>query len=195
MRFCSHRDMIRLFSRAMARAGIPVRFSEGFNPHPKFSLMPPRPVGVATEEDRMIVDLTEPLEPAILLQRLLETMPQGIMIRQAWKLDSSKGCQPHLVYYVVDVRQADREALPSRITQLTGSGSIFVQRINKKDGKPKRVDIAPYIDSLIVTDAGLAMTFMVTGDGTARPAEVCASLGLTDDAVTARTRRVKVEWK
>ena len=194
VRFCSHRDMIRLFARGMARAEVPVRFSEGFNPHPKFSLIPPRPVGVATDGDRLIVELTRPIEDDELLRRLSDAMPQGITILQARRLDRVETCRPHRVTYVVTVPQADLEALSSRGPRLTGSGPIFVQRINKKDGKPKRVDIAPYIDSLAVTDEGIVMTLLITGGGTARPAEVCAALGVTDDAATSRARRVKIEW-
>ena len=193
VRFCSHRDMMRLFARAAARAEIPVRFSEGFNPHPKFSLIPPRPVGVATDGDRLVVELTQALEGDELRRRLSDTMPQGITVLQARRLEQLEQCRPHRVFYVVTVPQADREALFSRIARLTGP--IFVERVNKKDGQPKRVDIAPFIDSLVVTDAGITMALLMTEGGTARPAEVCAALGVTDDAVTSRARRVKIEWK
>ncbi len=195
VRFCSHRDMLRVFARAMARAELPVRFSEGYNPHPVFSLLPPRPVGVATDGDRLVVQLTQPMASDELRQRLADVMPQGVTILQARRLDDAESCQPLRVSYVVAVPQAEREALGQRVAQLTGSGPICVQRVNKKNGQPKRVDIAPFLASLAVTDAGLAMTLLVTADGTAKPAEVCAVLGVTDDAVLSRIRRVKVEWK
>jgi len=194
-RFCSHRDMIRLFARAMARAELPVRFSKGFNPHPKSSLVPPRQVGVSTDADRLVVELTAAIACEELCRRLSDTMPPGITILQVRRLDQSERCQPHRVTYGVTIPQADLQALSAAITQLTGAGSVLVQRINKKDGQPKRVDIAPYIDALAVTNEGITMTLLVTGEGTAKPAEVCAALGVTDDAVTSRTRRVKVEWK
>ncbi|GAF87148.1 unnamed protein product, partial [marine sediment metagenome] len=49
LRFISHHDMLRLFARSLARAALPVRFSEGFNPHPRLSIPLPRPVGVASQ--------------------------------------------------------------------------------------------------------------------------------------------------
>lgn len=186
---------MRLFARAMARAELPVRFSEGFNPHPKISLIPPRPVGIATDCDRLIVELTRTIEGDDLRRKLAGTMPHGITILQAWRLDQSEGRHPHRVSYVVAVPQAELEALSSRNVQFISSDPIFVQRVDKKNGQPKRVDIAPYIDTLVVTDAGIAMTLLVTGDGTAKPLEVCAVLGITDDAVNSKTRRVKIEWK
>ena len=195
MRFCSHRDMIRLFTRAMARAELPVRFSEGFNPHAKFSIVPPRPVGIASDVDRLVVELTEPVDRGDLVRRLSDTMPQGITILQARRLEQSERCHPHLVTYAVTVPQVDLKALSSRIDRLIGSGPIFVERANKKDGQPKRVDIAPYLETLSASETGLLMTLLVTGAGTAKPAEVCAAVGVTDDAVNSWTRRVKVEWK
>lgn len=195
VRFCSHRDMIRLFARALARAELPVRFSEGFNPHPKFSIIPPRPVGVATDCDRLVLQLTEPIEDDELYRRLAGAMPRGVNIRHARRLDPTESCEPHHVGYVVAVAPAELAQLPERISQLTTAGPIVVQRHDKKTGQPTRVDIAPYFVSLSVTEAGLAMTLLVTGAGTAKPAEVCAALGVNDDAILAKTRRVKVEWK
>ncbi len=195
VRFCSHRDMIRLFARALARAELPVRFSEGFNPHPRLSLVPPRPVGVATDGDRLVVELTRELEDDELLRRLSDTMPQGITLLQARRLADAERFRAHRVSYVVTVPRAELGPWALRVTQLTGSGPILVERIDKKDGQPKRVDIAPYIGTLAVVHDRIAMTLLVTEEGTAKPSEVCAVLGVTDDAVNSWTRRVKVEWK
>jgi radical SAM-linked protein len=198
VRFCSHRDMIRLFSRAFARADLPVRFSEGFNPHPRFSLPLPRPVGVATTADRLVVELVQPLADAQLLQRLSEVMPPGLSILHVKSLDSAEACRPRLVAYEVAVPGFDsgatREDFTSRITRLLGSPSVLVERRHKKDGKVRAVDILPYIDSLTLGPAGVALTLRVSQEGTAKPSEVCGALGLTDRAVHSWTRRVRIEW-
>jgi radical SAM-linked protein len=195
VRFCSHRDMIRLFERAFARAALPVRFSEGFNPHPRFSLLPPRPVGVATEADRLVVELTEALDPGELLQRLSETMPGGVSVLQARMLDPAERCQARLVTYVVALPGADLEDLPARVSRLVASPPVLVERKSKKHGKPISVDIHPYIELLAATEGGLSMTLRVSQEGTAKPLEVCAALGITDRAVHSWTRRVSVEWQ
>ncbi len=36
--FLSHLDLMLLFARSARRAGLPIAYSEGFNPHPKLSL-------------------------------------------------------------------------------------------------------------------------------------------------------------
>ena len=41
IKFISHLDTIRLFNRAIQRAGVPILWSEGFNPHQKLSIAQP----------------------------------------------------------------------------------------------------------------------------------------------------------
>ena len=37
MKYIGHLDLMRLFTRAMRRANLPLKMSEGFSPHPKLS--------------------------------------------------------------------------------------------------------------------------------------------------------------
>ena len=71
IRFVSHRDTLRLFARAATRAEVPLRYSGGFNPHPRVTIPVPRPVGVASDVERLVLELTEPLEPDGALYPLL----------------------------------------------------------------------------------------------------------------------------
>ena len=50
-RFLSHLETIRVFKRALVRAGVKVCYSEGFNPHPKLSLPFPRSVGLESDDE------------------------------------------------------------------------------------------------------------------------------------------------
>ncbi len=59
LRFLSHAETARLWQRACTRAALPVRYSQGFNPHPRMSLPLPRPVGVAADEELLVVKLCD----------------------------------------------------------------------------------------------------------------------------------------
>jgi hypothetical protein len=59
LRFLSHAETSRVFQRACARAGIPVKYSAGFNPHPKLSLPLPRSVGVESDDELLVVRLSD----------------------------------------------------------------------------------------------------------------------------------------
>ena len=45
-KYLSQLDVMRTFTRAFMRAGFPLKFSQGFNPHPRISVAYPLPVGV-----------------------------------------------------------------------------------------------------------------------------------------------------
>ena len=49
LRFVSHLDLQRFFQRALNRTGLPVAFSQGFNPHPLMSFASALAVGWTSE--------------------------------------------------------------------------------------------------------------------------------------------------
>lgn len=57
LRFLSHAETVRVFERGCARARVPVKYTQGFNPHAKLSLPLPRPVGVASDDELLILRL------------------------------------------------------------------------------------------------------------------------------------------
>jgi len=62
MRFVSHRDLMRIFRRCFAAAGVPVCFSQGFNPHPRFSFGPSLRTGWEGLDEYLDVLLDSPAE-------------------------------------------------------------------------------------------------------------------------------------
>ncbi len=55
-RFISHIDMLRHASRILRRAQIPVKFSQGFNPHALVFFSPPTAVGVTSFSEYIAID-------------------------------------------------------------------------------------------------------------------------------------------
>ncbi|MDR0416810.1 MAG: TIGR03936 family radical SAM-associated protein, partial [Propionibacteriaceae bacterium] len=63
-RFASHRDFARAFERALRRAGAPMAYSSGFNPHQRVSWANPAPTGAESEAEMVEIGLAEPVDPA-----------------------------------------------------------------------------------------------------------------------------------
>ena len=59
MRFISHLDLMRLFMRALRRADIPLKITEGFSPHPKLSLKRALKLGIESDNEEGTVILKE----------------------------------------------------------------------------------------------------------------------------------------
>jgi radical SAM-linked protein len=83
MRFISHLDLMRLFMRALRRADLPVKITEGFNPHPKVSLKMALKLGVESENEEAVIVLKEFINPKEFQQRLEIQLPEGITIKKA----------------------------------------------------------------------------------------------------------------
>ena len=66
-KYFGHLEMVNIFLRALKRAGIAVKYSQGFHPKPKISFDDPLPVGVESEQERFILSvpalLTRPQLP------------------------------------------------------------------------------------------------------------------------------------
>jgi radical SAM-linked protein len=83
LRFASHRDVARVFERAVRRAGVPIAFSEGFSPHPRLSYAGAAPTGTASEAEYLEIGLASDCDPSELATRLDAALPDGIDIIDA----------------------------------------------------------------------------------------------------------------
>ena len=84
IRFTSHLDTMRIFSRAFYRSGLPIYFTEGFNPHPYITLGLPLSLGFESLCDICDFRLTEELPPEEIVAKLQPVLPDGIQLLEAY---------------------------------------------------------------------------------------------------------------
>lgn len=192
LRFISHQDTMRLFERALARAGWPVEYTGGFNPRPRLSLPLPRAVGVASEDELLVVSLSREVDPEDALRELAARLPAGIRLREAKVVQSGAGPWPQRVWYEVPV--GDGSAIEAAVAEWLGRSSVTVQRRVDERGTTRAVDIRRFVESIVVEKDKLILVLRVGPEGTARPSEVLEALGLPGRELTHRIRRTRVEW-
>lgn len=195
VRFVAHRDMMRVFARAALRARLPLRFSQGFNPHPRISIPFPRPVGIGSDGERLVMELTAAIEPSTALAQLAQQMPRGITLKRAWKLQPHEKCLPVRVHYRADVPLPQWGLLSQHAANLLGASPILVRRHNPKKGRDRDADVRPFLENVRVDADGVEMTLRVSQAGTARPADILQALGLPAEVAHHRLRRLEVEWQ
>ena len=83
MKFISHLDLMRLFMRALRRADLPVKLTEGFSPHPKLSIKRALKLGLESDNEEAAIVLKELVQPEEFKLRLQQQLPQGIEIKDA----------------------------------------------------------------------------------------------------------------
>lgn len=81
--YLSHLDVMRTFARSFLRAEIPLRHTEGFNPHPYLSIAHPLPVGFSSDCELLDCEiLSDEIEG--LQDRLNASLPGGFRVLSAY---------------------------------------------------------------------------------------------------------------
>jgi radical SAM-linked protein len=147
LRFLSHLDLMTLFQRAIARARVPIVFSQGFNPHPKISFGPALPVGVESSAEYLDMEISWYIEPQEIMKAFEHVLPEGIGILES-RMISSKA--PSLsgsigkYVYEVNVPVSYGNNIEERIKTFLSQTSLIVV----KEGTQK--ELRPCIESISV---------------------------------------------
>lgn len=184
-----------MMARACVRAGLPLRHTEGFNPRPRLALPLPRPVGIASDAERLVLELTEAVSPEKLAEQLAAHTPERITVHQARMLGPLERCIPTLVRYQVVTGPLDRETLAAAVTRLTQDQAIPYDRYIHKRDAITRVDLRPFVHSIEPGDGEVLFALRVVDGRSARPAEICDLLGIGGQNVNHRIRRLEITWE
>lgn len=200
LRFLSHRDTMRAVERALLRARLPLRYTQGFHPHPVVSLALPRPVGVSADEDLLVFSLAAPLAPEALLEAARPHAPRGMRFLHAAVLPPGPKPHPLCCQYELavpdDRLEAVRQALPRwrRRDQWHVERRRPAGRGRTGGAKSYPVDLKPLVADLVLDGNMLRWRQQPAGDVWARPAEVLAMAGLDPRMDLARVRRTGVDY-
>ena len=85
--YISHLDLMRTMQRAFLRAGYPLKYSEGFNPHAQISILLPLSVGCSSVCELMDFQLTADADMAEMPARLSAAMPEGIEALEVYEAE------------------------------------------------------------------------------------------------------------
>lgn len=83
LKFIGHLDALRVFRQSVRRAGLPVTYSQGFNPHMLLSFALPLPLGMDSENDYAELTLDHPLPPDECIARFNTHAPGGLRLTGA----------------------------------------------------------------------------------------------------------------
>ena len=151
VRFTSHLDLLRMFKRAFRRTGIPVSYSQGFNPHPKMGFCQPLSLGYSGLGEFIEFQTDSDAGRASWLNMLQEGLPDGIKLLGIGIIgDGQKSmaasCFAADYDIVFDVPYALKN-FEDIIIRFMSQDTIIVSK-KTKGGKITDVDIKPKIKSL-----------------------------------------------
>lgn len=80
MKFIGHLDMMRFFQKAVRRAGIDVKYSEGFSPHQIMSFAAPLGVGIESRGEYLDLEVVSMSTPEDMKDALNRVMVEGVEV-------------------------------------------------------------------------------------------------------------------
>jgi radical SAM-linked protein len=184
VKFISHLDLMRLWQRALNRAGIPLAYSEGFNPHPRMSLAAPLALGVTSEAELMDIVLAKWASPHSFTSAVSRQLPRGIEIRQVYNIPlimPSLQSQVRYAEYTVELEtDKSQEEVKAAIASLLATEHLPWQ--HQRDTGPRHYDLRALIDDLWLIDGSsdygtIGMRLRCDSSGSGRPEQVAIALG------------------
>ncbi|HEX8960401.1 MAG TPA: TIGR03960 family B12-binding radical SAM protein [Geobacteraceae bacterium] len=189
MRFVSHLEMINLFVRAVGRARVPIRFSHGFHPHPKFSFATALSVGVESWAEYMDMEIAPGYGADLVKERLNAVLPANIEIMEAREIPlraESLSVIMKGVRYRVTLPDPARLDLPLQADKFLALESCPHRR--EKKGKSQEFDLRHELAELKADGNSLEM--IVTRG---KPLEFAAAITGLSPAELADARIEKLE--
>lgn len=200
IRFISHLDVVRLWHRAFRRAGIPLAYSEGFNPHPRISLAAPLATGVTGEAELMDITVARPVAPHWLAAAVNRALPAGLSVTQVLPVGLAQPAvqaQVSLAEYRVEV-ETDRpqEDIQSALDRLLEAESLPWQ--HQRDTGPRSYDLRALIKDLWLEECTgdsciIGMLLRCDTGGAGRPEQVAAALGFAGPPRSIRRVRLLLD--
>ncbi len=142
MRYLSHLELITVFTRAVSRGGVPILFSLGFHPHPRFSFGTATSVGVESQAEYMDMFVASGISAREVQERLNAVLPEGLLILESEEVDVKSPSISTLIdatRYRITIASADPAALPDQCVQFLAHNVFVIQRTKK--GQTQSVDL------------------------------------------------------
>jgi len=152
-KFISHLDLMTTLQRSFLRAGIKLKYSEGFNPHPYMSVALPLSVGCESLCEMIDVAIQDSIIPDIGKIKL----PEGITINDAY-IPNRKFNDIEWIEINACLRYDDKadENVSKKLFNCFTKDCIIISKRTKRGFK--ELDIAPYIKDVdISSDGGICL--------------------------------------
>lgn len=180
LKFISHLDLVDLFQRTLFQNKVDVKFSEGFNPHPRMSIAYPLPLGIESNSEYMEIYLNSKIDLKDFLIKMNERLPQGIKIVEAkYDDDESISNKVKSVVYAFKLLNTfyDKNKdidLAKELDKINAMDIVEIERKRKK-GKKRifvKENAKDYLNRLELKDEAIYAYIKMSEQGSLKPALV-----------------------
>ncbi len=194
LKYIGHLDMARAWQRVVRRADLPLAYSEGFNPQPRMSFAAALPVGCTSDHEELDMVLSPPCAIDEVKARLDRALPSGMKVIAIEELPlNAPALQMQLAAAEFEIIVAGEETiglLNERVQHFIAANEVM------RDRRGKVYNLRPLVQALSIEpgrgdrSAVIRSRLQATQEGTGRPDELAAALGL--DPATVKIKRTKL---
>jgi len=174
-RYFAHLEMANIMIRALRRARIPLKYSQGFHPMPKVSFDDPLPVGIESLDEQVFITVPGHITPEDILARLGPELPEGIDLK-ACILAKKKRKQDQDVEENYDIELKGCTFDPDHLARFSALGEYVYVRQNRK-GRQKSFDLKKTVAHIeLKSTKKLTMRIRKENGVTLRPPEILSQI-------------------
>ena len=170
LRFISHLDLQRFFQRAVNRTGLPIAWSQGFNPHPVMSFGSALALGWTSDYEVIDIKLSAPMGRGRTEEAIRSALPEDLPVIEVRMIDDRHPAPMALVRmsdYEVRMDEASARLVAEQIPAFLEKTEYLA--VKKSKSGEKQVNIRPMAVSLVPAEGGFDARLMLTEQNTLKP--------------------------
>lgn len=164
-KYISHLDLLRCFTRAIQRSGLPVVYSQGFNPHQKMTFSLPLPIGVTSECETVDIQFEDTVSDKEILEKLNQNLPMDMKVLFVGE-PLNKASEIAAAEYHMEAI-CDSLISEHKIQSFFGQGEVLVVKKTKKKGETM-VNLLNFVrawEVLKLSEQGFCLRVVVDAGG------------------------------
>lgn len=200
VKYVTHLDLMRLWERALKRAGIDVAYSEGFTPHAQLSLAAPLPVGTIGDGELLDVFLATRQTPLDFMRSVGTQLPAGVEVLDVEEVGlrgASLQSELRAAEYEVTVPANWSETdTKEAVERFLAEESVPWEQV--RDGETRHYDIRALVQDAWAGGPRngsevIGMRVRADSTGSGRPEQIVAAMGLPEPSMIRRRRLILAE--
>ena len=158
VKYTSHLDLLRMFKRAFKKTGLGLKYSQGYNPHPKMGFAQPLSLGYSSRCEIIEFETEMPHTTGEIMEKMRGEMPDGIKLLSCFELDEkikSLASDAEAAEYKIWIpTELTEEVLKSFLATYLNKKEITALKRQKKTKKMEPVNIRHMIRELEISKVG-----------------------------------------
>ena len=190
-RFFGHLELGIIFQRAVKRAGLTARYSQGFNPLMQISFENALPVGMESQEEILSIYFEKETDPDNVVAALNKELPQGLFITGCNLFNRPKNGNKKSARYTLRISEGCFDK--AEVENFSQLSEFIVQDLSKK-GKTRTTDLRKSVEKISSLNLyTLEMILKSYNERTVRPMEILTNCFKLDENALASIRITKMK--